>query len=154
MEEVVQGHKDACAEQAFPSFKQANLLIMKIQMLKSKLQQVIVTESNIDYKGSITIDPNLMEAAGFYPYERVEVNNSTNGHRITTYVIPGERGSGCVKMNGGAALHANVGDKVHMLSYCERELPIGEVYLRFPKIVHTNKKNSIIKISEGYEPSE
>lgn len=78
-----------------------------------------MTESNVNYKGSITIDPVLMEAAGFLPFERVEVNNSSNGSRITTYVIPGEKGSGCVKMNGGAALHAKVGDKVHVLSYCE-----------------------------------
>jgi aspartate 1-decarboxylase len=86
--------------------------------LKSKLQEVIVTQANIDYEGSITIDQDLMDAAGLFPYERVEVNGKTSRSRIATYVIAGERGSGIIALNGGAALHFQVGEHVHILSYC------------------------------------
>ncbi|MCK9399602.1 MAG: aspartate 1-decarboxylase [Bacteroidales bacterium] len=86
--------------------------------LKSKLQEVIVTQANIEYEGSITIDQDLMDAANLYQYERVEVNGKTSKSRIATYVIAGERGSGIIALNGGAALHFQVGDQVHILSYC------------------------------------
>lgn len=85
--------------------------------LKSKLQEVIVTQANIDYEGSITIDEDLMDAAFISHYERVEVNGKTNKSRIVTYAIPGERGSGIIALNGGAALHFQVGDPVHVLCY-------------------------------------
>ena len=90
---------------------------MHRQFLKSKLQEVIVTQANIDYEGSITIDQDLMDAAGLFQYERVEVNGKTSKSRIVTYVIAGERGSGIIALNGGAALHFKVGDHVHILSY-------------------------------------
>ena len=87
---------------------------MLIQVLKSKLKQVIVTEASTEYEGSLTLDPDLMDAAQLYPYERVEVNAVYGVARIVTYVIPGERGSGCVKMNGGAANFFEVDEPIHV----------------------------------------
>ena len=108
--------------------------------LKSKLQEVIVTQANIDYEGSITIDQDLMDAAQILQYERVEVNGKTSKSRIATYVIPGERGSGIIALNGGAALHFQVGDSVHVLSYCLADS--GCVI--HPIVVHT-KNNRLNK---------
>lgn len=101
--------------------------------LKSKLQEVIVTQANIEYEGSITIDQDLMDAASIAQYERVEVNGKTSKSRITTYAIPGERGSGIIALNGGAALHFKIGDHVHVLCYA-----IADSNCVFtPTIVHT-----------------
>jgi len=88
-----------------------------IKILKSKLQEVVVTEASLEYDGSITIDEDLMDAAGFKEYEYVEVNGKTTDARINTYVLKGKRGSGCIKMNGGAARHFKVGDHVHVLAF-------------------------------------
>jgi aspartate 1-decarboxylase len=112
---------------------------MKIEVLKSKLQEVIVTEANINYQGSITIDPDLMEAANIYPHEKVHVNNST---RIITYVIPGRRGSGDICLNGGASLHGRQGDKVHVLSYAI--IPSANALTHVPIVVHTDQNNRVI----------
>ena len=87
---------------------------MLIQVLKSKLKEVIVTAASTEYEGSITLDPLLMEAARLIPYERVEVNAVNGESRINTYVIPGERGSGCVELNGGAANFFVEGQHIHV----------------------------------------
>ena len=90
---------------------------MNIEILKSKIHRVTVTEANLDYIGSITIDEALMEAANIIPNEKVQVVDVNNGERIETYVIKGERGSGCVCLNGPAARKVAVGDIVIIMSY-------------------------------------
>ena len=90
---------------------------MQIQVLKSKIHRARVTEANLDYIGSITIDENLMDAANLIENEQVHVLNYRNGERIITYVIKGARGSGVICMNGPAALKFSVGDEVIVISY-------------------------------------
>ena len=90
---------------------------MLIEVLKSKLHCVTVTEANLNYMGSITIDEDLMDAAGIIAGEKVQVVNNNNGERFETYVIRGERGSGCICLNGAAARKVLVGDTVIIMSY-------------------------------------
>lgn len=90
---------------------------MQIQILKSKIHRVTVTEANLDYIGSITIDEALMEAANIIENERVDIYNITNGERFSTYVIKGERGSGVIGINGAAAHKAPVGSLIIIASY-------------------------------------
>ena len=90
---------------------------MLLQILKSKIHRVEVTEANLDYIGSITIDEALMEASGIYAGEKVCVVDNTNGARLETYVIPGKRGSGCICINGAAAHLVHVGDVVIIMAY-------------------------------------
>lgn len=90
---------------------------MLIQRLKSKIHRVTVTEANLNYVGSITIDEDLMDAAGIIEGEKVQIVNNNNGERLETYVIPGRRGSGCICLNGAAARKAAVGDVVIIISY-------------------------------------
>ena len=90
---------------------------MLLQILKSKIHRVTVTEANLEYIGSITIDEDLMDAAHIYAGERVQVVDNTNGARLETYVIPGKRGSGCICMNGAAAHLIHVGDTVIIMAY-------------------------------------
>lgn len=94
---------------------------MLINILKSKIHRVVVTEANLDYIGSITIDEALMEAANIYAGERVQVVDNNNGARLETYVIPGKRGSGCICMNGAAAHLVKVGDTVIIMAYAMME---------------------------------
>jgi len=95
---------------------------MQIEVLKSKIHRVTVTEANVNYIGSITIDENLMDAAQIIEYEKVHVVNVTNGERLITYVIRGERGSGIICLNGAAAHKANIGDIVIIISYAAMTL--------------------------------
>ena len=90
---------------------------MFLQILKSKIHRVKVTEANVDYIGIITIDEDLMDAAHIVCGEKVQVVDNTNGERLETYVIPGKRGSGCICMNGAAALRVKVGDIVIIMAY-------------------------------------
>lgn len=90
---------------------------MQFQMFKSKIHRVKVTEANLNYVGSITIDETLMEAANLLEGEKVQIVNNNNGERIETYVIRGERGSGTICLNGAAARRAEVGDVVIIISY-------------------------------------
>ena len=90
---------------------------MYINILKSKIHRVQVTEANLEYVGSITIDEALMEAANIYAGEKVQVVDNTNGARLETYVIAGRRGSGCICMNGAAAHLIHVGDTVIIMAY-------------------------------------
>ena len=90
---------------------------MLIEVLKSKLHCVTVTEANLHYMGSITIDEDLMDAAGLIAGEKVQVVNNNNGERFETYIIKGERGSGCICLNGAAARRVQVGDVVIIISY-------------------------------------
>jgi len=94
---------------------------MEIQVLKSKLHGVTVTQAELDYIGSITIDEDLMDAANFIENEQVHVLNKNNGQRIVTYVIKGKRGSGVICLNGPAALKVALGDVLIVLSYANME---------------------------------
>ena len=91
--------------------------MMMIEVLKSKLHMVTVTEANINYMGSITIDEDLMDVAGLIAGEKVQVVDNNNGERFETYVIRGERGSGCICLNGAAARKVLVGDTIIIMSY-------------------------------------
>lgn len=90
---------------------------MLLNILKSKIHRVTVTEANLDYIGSITIDEDLMDAANIYAGERVQVVDNNNGARLETYVIPGKRGSGCICINGAAAHLVHPGDVVIIMAY-------------------------------------
>ncbi len=90
---------------------------MTIEVLKSKLHCVQVTEANLHYMGSITLDPDLMDAVDIIPGERVFIVDNNNGERFDTYTIAGERGSGCVCLNGAAARKVQVGDTIIIMSY-------------------------------------
>jgi aspartate 1-decarboxylase len=94
---------------------------MKIEVVKSKIHKVSVTEANLQYVGSITIDQDLLEAANLIEYEKVQVLNLNNGERIDTYAIRGERGSGVICLNGPAARKATVGDVLIILSYAQMD---------------------------------
>ncbi|GLR19623.1 aspartate 1-decarboxylase [Portibacter lacus] len=115
---------------------------MKIEVLKSKLQQVNVTEANLAYRGSITIDEDLMDEADMHEWELVHVNNATNGTRLITYILKGRRGSGEILMNGGAALHAKKGDKIHILSFCS--IKKSKAKSHEPIIILTDDFNKVI----------
>ncbi len=112
-------------------------------MLKSKIHQALVTETNIDYEGSVTIDTALMEEADLLPYEQVQVLDLNNGARFETYAIPGERGSGVICINGAAARLVSKGDKVIILSYCN--VPEQEARNLSPKFVYVDSNNEIIR---------
>lgn len=113
------------------------------QMLKSKIHRGFVTDANIDYEGSISIDRDLLDAADILPEEKVLIVNLENGARIESYAIPGERGSGVLCLNGGAAKHGKKGDCVIIISFCT--LDENEVKTHVPKVVRVNSKNKIVK---------
>ena len=119
---------------------------MEVTLLKAKIHTVLVTEANVKYNGSITIDADLLDAAGIRKYEQVYINNAINGSRIMTYVLPGKRGSGEVCMNGGAALHAKVGDTVHILSFVNMSPEEAEEYQ--PTLVFTEGNNKIKSVEK------
>lgn len=110
---------------------------MNIEVVKSKIHKVTVTEANLQYVGSITIDEDLMEAANIIENEKVQVVNINNGERLETYVIKGERGSGQVCLNGPAARKVAVGDVVIIISYASLEFDEAKSFkptLIFPDI--------------------
>ena len=112
---------------------------MQIELLKSKIHRVKVTEANVNYIGSITIDEDLMDAAHLIEYEKVHVVNVTNGERLITYVIKGERGSGIICLNGAAAHKARIGDIIIILSYAimdENEVKNFQPICIFPENNH------------------
>ena len=106
---------------------------MMIEVLKSKIHRVTVTDANLNYVGSITIDEDLMDAANLIVNEKVEVLNINNGERFETYVIKGERGSGMICLNGAAARKAEVGDIVIILSYALMDFEEAKTFV--PSVV-------------------
>lgn len=112
---------------------------MLLQILKSKIHRVTVTEANLDYIGSITIDEELMKAANIYAGEKVQIVDNTNGARIETYVIPGKQESGCICINGAAAHLVHVGDTVIIMAYAlmtEEEANTFKPSIIFPNNNH------------------
>ena len=110
-------------------------------MLKAKIHRATVTGADLNYIGSLTLDKNLMDAAGLLEYEKIQVLDITNGNRVETYVIRGERGSGKVCINGAAAHLIHESDLVIILSYCQ--LSYTESQEHTPAIVHVNEKNQV-----------
>lgn len=110
-----------------------------LTLFKSKLHQMKVTEANLMYEGSITIDQELLEAAGILPYEKVQVVNITNGARLETYTIAGERGSRVCCMNGAAARLAQVGDRIIVIAYAE--MSPEEAKSHKPRVVIVDQNN-------------
>jgi aspartate 1-decarboxylase len=101
---------------------------MHIQVMKSKLHKVAVTEANLQYVGSITIDENLMDAVNIIENEKVQIVNVNNGERLETYVIKGERGSGVIALNGPAARKVAVGDIVIIISYATMDFEEAKTF--------------------------
>ncbi len=112
---------------------------MKVTMFKSKLHQMKVTESNLHYEGSITIDRELLDQAGILPYEKVQVLNITNGSRIETYTIPGDAGSRVCCLNGAAARLTQVGDRIIVIAYAE--MTPEEAKGHKPRVVIVDENN-------------
>jgi len=110
-------------------------------MLKSKIHRARVTDCNIDYEGSITIDSNLLKTADILPYERVEVLNINNGARLSTYAIEGKPGSGDICLNGAAARLACVDDVVIIITY--QEVPDDQAWQVRPRMVYVDRHNRI-----------
>ena len=119
---------------------------MYITLLKSKIHRATVTQSELNYVGSITIDKALMDAAGLVEYEKVQIADIDNGNRFETYVITGEEKSGCICLNGAAAKCVDVGDKVIIMAYAQ--MATDEVENYQPKVVFVNDSNEIIEIAD------
>jgi aspartate 1-decarboxylase len=106
---------------------------MNIEVVKSKLHRVTITEANLNYVGSLTIDEDLMDAANLIENEKIQVVNINNGERLETYVITGERGSGVICMNGAAARKVQVGDIIIIISYASMDFEEAKTFK--PKII-------------------
>ena len=117
---------------------------MYITILKSKIHRATVTQSELNYVGSITIDKELMDAAGLVEYEKIQVVDIDNGARFETYVIAGEENSGCICLNGAAAKCVEVGDKVIIMAYVQMTPEENENH--YPKVVFVNDKNEITEV--------
>jgi aspartate 1-decarboxylase len=116
---------------------------MFVTVLKSKLHRVRVTQAELNYVGSITIDEDLMEAAGIMENEQVHIVNNNNGERLITYVIKGERGSGIICLNGAAARRAQVGDIIIIIAYAM--MTQEEAQSHKPTVVFPDENNRLIK---------
>ncbi len=121
---------------------------MTIQMLKGKIHRAVVLQAELNYVGSITVDPVLMEAAGIFEYEKVQIVDVENGNRFETYTIAGEPGSGMICLNGAAARMVQTGDHIIIMSYCD--MSPEEAFTHKPKVVFVDDKNQIKRIS-NYE---
>ena len=115
-------------------------------MLKSKIHRATVTEADLNYVGSISIDQGLMEQANLFPYEQVQVLNITNGNRLETYVIEAPKNSGQICINGAAAHLVSPSDLIIIVAYCS--INHNELKSFKPKVVHVNEKNQIINIKK------
>ena len=121
---------------------------MNITLLKGKIHRATVVQAELDYVGSITVDEELMEAAGIIEYEQVQIVDVNNGSRFSTYVIAGERGSGMICLNGAAARQVSVGDKIIIMCYAQ--LDTEEVKAHKPKVVFVDSNNKISRVT-SYE---
>ncbi|MBQ6251550.1 aspartate 1-decarboxylase [Ruminococcus sp.] len=119
---------------------------MEISMLKSKIHRAVITQAELNYVGSVTIDEDLMDAAGLFEYEHVHIVNVNSGSRIETYVIAGERGSGVICLNGAAARAGQKGDPVIIMSYAA--MTPEEIKTHRPKVVFVDDKNAIVRVAD------
>ena len=118
-------------------------------MLKSKIHRASVTGSDLHYVGSITIDPDLLEAADILPHEQVHVVDVDNGARFVTYTIEGERGTGAMQINGAAARLVHTGDTIIVISYAEYTRDDLAEYE--PTVVHVDRDNRIIRVDDAVD---
>jgi aspartate 1-decarboxylase len=116
---------------------------MRLTLLKSKLHLATVTRSELYYHGSLTIDPNLMEAVGLVAYEAILVSNIATGLRAQTYVLPGRRGSGSIELNGAMARLGSVGDRLIVMAFAELEA--DEIEGHQPRVVALDQENRIVE---------
>lgn len=121
---------------------------MQISMLKGKIHRAKVVQAELNYVGSITVDPVLMEAAGIIEYEKVQIVDVENGSRFETYTIEGEPNSGMICLNGAAARQVQVGDHIILMAYCD--MTPEEAKEHKPKVVFVDEENQIKKVS-SYE---
>ncbi len=121
---------------------------MTVQMLKGKIHRAVVVQAELNYVGSITVDPQLMEAAGILEYEKVQIVDVENGSRFETYTIEGERGSGMICLNGAAARMVQTGDHIIIMCYCD--MTPEEAKNHKPKVVFVDDKNQIERVT-NYE---
>lgn len=124
---------------------------MTITMLKAKIHRATVTGAHLDYEGSVTIDSDLLSAAGILPYERVEIYNVTRGTRLATYAIQGPAGSGAIEINGAAAHLAGTGDLVILAAYLDMT-PV-EAASHKPSLVFVDQRNRIKALREVETPA-
>lgn len=118
---------------------------MTITMLKAKIHRAVVTQAELNYVGSITIDSDLMEAAGIFEYEKVQIADVENGNRFETYVIAGEAGSGMICLNGAAARQVQPGDHVIIMAYAQ--MTPEEARTMKPQVVFVDEKNKISRVA-------
>ena len=123
---------------------------MRRSFFKSKIHRATVTHADLDYEGSISIDEDLMDAAGIWQYEQVHVWNITRGTRLVTYAIRGERGSGVICVNGAAAHQNKPGDLVILATFAEMDEP--EARAHHPKVVLVDAKNRIVSVDSAEIP--
>ena len=121
---------------------------MYLKMLKGKIHRAVVKQAELNYVGSITVDPVLMQAAGILEYENVQIVDIENGNRFETYTIAGEPGSGMICLNGAAARQVQVGDHVIIMAYCQMDT--NEAKEHKPKVVFVDEDNHISRVS-NYE---
>ena len=119
---------------------------MELTMLKGKIHRAVVKQAELNYVGSITIDPELMDAAGILEYEMVQIVDVENGNRFETYTIAGEPGSGVMCLNGAAARQVQVGD--HIILMCYASMTPDEAKEHTPKVVFVNDDNTISRITD------
>lgn len=118
---------------------------MKVTMLKGKIHRATVVQAELDYVGSITVDQDLLDAAGILEYEKVQIVDVNNGERFETYTISGERGSGLICLNGAAARCVHANDKIIIMAYCEMDNE--EAKNHKPKVVFVDDNNKIERLS-------
>ncbi|MCD4713364.1 MAG: aspartate 1-decarboxylase [Clostridiales bacterium] len=125
---------------------------MLLHMYKSKIHRATVTEANLNYVGSITIDQDLLDAAGILPGEKVQIVNNNNGARLETYTISGERGSGVICLNGAAARLVQPGDVVIIIAYCILDREEAKTFE--PDVVFLDSNNKIVEITHEEKHGE
>ncbi len=116
---------------------------MLVNMLKGKIHRAKVVQAELDYVGSITVDEDLLDAAGIYEYEKVQIVDINNGSRFETYTIAGERGSGLICLNGAAARQVQTGDKIIIMAYAVMDEK--EIKANPPKVVFVDDNNKIVR---------
>lgn len=121
-------------------------------MLRSKIHRATVTDANLEYEGSLTVDPVLLEAADMLPYEQVRVSNLNNGERFETYLIPGRRGSGDMCLNGPTARKGTKGDKI--IVFCYEYYNEQELKAFKPNIVLVDDRNAIVSVGHAIKAKE
>ncbi len=120
---------------------------MMLQMIKGKIHRARLTHCDLDYEGSLEIDLDFLDRAGILPYEKILVVNATNGQRLETYAIPGERGSKVFRLNGAAAHRGRIGDIVTIMCFALMNEAEAEGFT--PKVIVLNENNEIIASREG-----